>query len=90
MFIRQFRKIKSNVSQECKYNFKRQSSVALDALDSICDRQDTDDSVSFLYSGDINRLLQTLSAGHISDLTISEPDLEEIFLHYYEKVGDNT
>ena len=41
--IRQFRKIKSNVSQECKYNFKRQSSVALDALDSICDRQDTDD-----------------------------------------------
>ncbi len=76
-----------------KTNAKRitvHGSVALDALDSICDRQDTDDSVSFLYSGDINRLLQTLSAGHISDLTISEPDLEEIFLHYYEKAGDNT
>ena len=28
------------------------------------------------------------SVGDISDLSISEPDLEEVFMHYYEKDGD--
>lgn len=42
-------------------------------------------TASFLYSGDIKPLLKTLSEQDISDLTISEPDLEEIFMHYYEK-----
>ena len=40
-------------------------------------------------SGDMNSLLKTLSAGNVSDLAVSEPDLEEIFMHYYEKAGEN-
>ena len=40
------------------------------------------------YSGDMNLLLKKLAEGQISDLTISEPDLEEIVLHYYEKDGE--
>ena len=59
-------------------------SAALDGLAGIRDRSDMNGSVSFLYSGDMNILLRKLSSGHITDLTISEPDLEEIFLHYYE------
>lgn len=65
-----------------------QGPVDLDKLDGLRDIKVTDDAVSFLYSGDINELLQTLSACNISDLTITEPDLEEIFLHYYEGNGD--
>lgn len=38
----------------------------------------------FLYSGDINLLLQK-TAGHVKDLLISEPDLEELFLHRYSQ-----
>ena len=53
------------------------------------DWKELGDSISFLYSGDMNLLLHTLSAGTISDLSISEPDLEEIFLHYYERAGDD-
>lgn len=59
-------------------------------MDSIRDARDiirTEDSVSFLYSGDINALLSTLARGQIKDITIAEPDLEEVFLHYYEKDG---
>lgn len=63
-------------------------SATLDGLDGIRDRVDGNGSVSFLYSGDMNLLVQTLSAGHITDLSVSEPDLEEIFAHYYEKDGD--
>ena len=59
--------------------------IDLEHLNGIRDRKDTEDSVSFLYSGDINSLLCTLSSGQVNDLTITEPDLEEVFLHYYEK-----
>lgn len=43
------------------------------------------DSVTFLYSGDIKALLNTVSGLPVYDMTITEPDLEEIFMHYYEK-----
>lgn len=58
--------------------------IPLENLSGVRDRKDTEDSVSFLYSGDIDSLLRTLSSGHVNDLTITEPNLEEVFLHYYE------
>ncbi|MBP0984718.1 MAG: ABC transporter ATP-binding protein [Oscillospiraceae bacterium] len=47
------------------------------------------DSVSFLYNGDIKELLNAASALPIYDMTITEPSLDEIFMHYYEKGGEN-
>ena len=35
-----------------------------------------------------NFLLQTLAVQRIEDITIAEPDLEEIFLHYYQEGGE--
>lgn len=63
-------------------------SIDIKNLDGIRDRKDAKDSVSFLYSGDMHSLLRTLSSGQVYDLTVAEPDLEEIFLHYYEKDGE--
>lgn len=40
-------------------------------------------SVSFLFQGDIKELLSALSKLPLKDLTITEPDLEEIFMHFY-------
>lgn len=59
--------------------------VDLTSLEGIRDRKDIGDTVSFLYSGEMNRLMQTLADGQVFDLSVSEPDLEEIFMHYYEK-----
>jgi len=39
--------------------------------------------VSYMYSGDINALLGVLSHRQLTNLTIEEPTLEEIFMHYY-------
>ena len=39
---------------------------------------------SFLYNGEIGALLQTLASMPLVNADISEPELEEIFLHYYE------
>lgn len=60
-------------------------SVVLDGLEGIRDREDNGDTISFLYNGEMDRLLKVLAAGHITDLSVSEPDLEEIFMHYYEE-----
>ncbi len=81
-----------SVEQLSQSNAKRISihgKVDLSGLDGIRDKKEGEDSVSFLYTGDINKLLRILSAGQLSDISISEPDLEEIFLHYYEKEGEN-
>jgi ABC-2 type transport system ATP-binding protein len=40
--------------------------------------------ISFMYSGDINELVSLLAGRKIVDLTIEEPSLEEIFMHYYK------
>ena len=78
----------ASVDALAKTNARRVSvrgNITLNGLAGVRDVNRTDGGVSFLYSGDVNSLLHTLSAGQVSDLTVSEPDLEEIFLHYYEK-----
>jgi ABC-2 type transport system ATP-binding protein len=42
------------------------------------------DGVSFFYKGDINFLIRLIGEKEITDVTIEEPTLEEIFMHYYE------
>jgi ABC-2 type transport system ATP-binding protein len=42
-----------------------------------------ENSISFMFSGDINELTKLLSEKRLNYLTIEEPTLEEIFMHYY-------
>ena len=62
--------------------------VDLRALPGIRDLQTTEGGSSFLYSGEMKELLSVLAASEIRDLTVAEPDLEEIFMHYYTDGGD--
>lgn len=74
------------VEELSKTNAKRvniQGEIDVSALTGIRDLQRTESGISFLYGGDINMLLQLLAKQHIHDLSVSEPDLEEIFMHYY-------
>ena len=60
-------------------------SAQIQTLSGIRDLRTTEEGLSFLYSGDMQMLLKALAGGKVEDLTIAEPDLEEVFLHYYEK-----
>ena len=76
-----------SVEELAKTNAKRVSivgEVSIDALEGVRDKKTEQDSISFLYSGDVNTLIQHISKADIKDLSITEPDLEEIFMHYYE------
>ena len=44
-------------------------------------------TVSFLFKGNINLIMKKISEVEIMNLWIEEPNLEEIFMHYYEKEG---
>jgi ABC-2 type transport system ATP-binding protein len=41
--------------------------------------------ITFLFRGDINTVMKKIAEIQIVNLWIEEPDLEEIFMHYYEK-----
>lgn len=80
-----------NVDALSKTSAKRitvHGQVNLNKLDGVRDWIESGDSVSFLFGGDINALIRALSTCRVSDLSVTEPDLEDIFLHYYEKDGD--
>ncbi len=53
-------------------------------ISGVSNLQQEDGWIQFFYSGDINRVLQRVSDFEIEDLSIEEPTLEEIFMHYYE------
>ena len=52
-------------------------------LPNMKDVQTDGDSVSFLYGGNLQDLLNVLTTLNLTDVSITEPDLEEIFMHYY-------
>ena len=54
----------------------------------IKDLQRGSKGIAFLYTGDMNELLRIISQSTIQDIRITEPDLEEIFMHYYVNGGN--
>lgn len=53
-------------------------------LPGVTDVQTENGTVYFLFKGDINSVLQRMNGVRVADVTIEEPTLEEIFMHYYE------
>lgn len=43
------------------------------------------DSINFLYSGKATELTRELSRFEFEDVSISDPELDEVFMHYYAK-----
>jgi len=75
-----------SVEKLSQTNAKRiqiQGNVDVSELESIRDLKQSEQGVSFLFSGDVNYLLRTLAKQTIQDISISEPDLDEVFMHYY-------
>ncbi len=44
----------------------------------------TDEKVTFVFKGDLNKLMLFLTKYEIVNLSITEPNLEQVFIHYYE------
>ncbi len=53
-------------------------------LAGVTNVQSDNGTTSFFFKGDINAVLKKLSGMKLDDVSIEEPSLEEIFMHYYE------
>lgn len=51
----------------------------------IRDLKSENENVTFLYSGTADALIRELSLLSFEDITLEDPDLEDVFMHYYAK-----
>lgn len=58
------------------------------AVEGVSNLDQKENVTSFLFKGNINLITQRLSNLNLANIWIEEPDLEEIFMHYYEKVDE--
>lgn len=54
-------------------------------LDGVVKKEEKGSEITLLYKGEIKQLIHQLDRLPLKDVVISEPTLEDIFLHYYEK-----
>jgi ABC-2 type transport system ATP-binding protein len=74
--------------QQNNYKKVRVEAPGIDAaafnLPGVTNLQSEDSTVHFFFKGDINLVMQKIGGIQVRDVTIEEPTLEEIFMHYYE------
>jgi ABC-2 type transport system ATP-binding protein len=74
--------------QKDNYKKIRVSATDLDEtrfqVDGVSNLMKENGALHFFFKGDINVITRLLSEKQVSDVTIEEPTLEEIFMHYYE------
>ena len=52
-------------------------------IEGVSDIKREEQEITFYHSGNINDVIKVVSGTNLIDMQIEEPDLEEIFLHYY-------
>lgn len=75
----------SELSKTSRRKVSLRGTLDISGLQGVKEVVENKDGISFLYSGDSKVLLDVLSKGDIKDFTVTEPDLEEVFLHYYKR-----
>ncbi|NTW29593.1 MAG: ABC transporter ATP-binding protein [Coriobacteriia bacterium] len=83
--VEQIRTLMENSTKRFKLETAVPANDADFRIDGVSDLVVVKNTASFLYRGHINEMLQKLSGIDLTDLLVEEPDLEEIFLHYYQK-----
>ncbi|MBL4934412.1 ABC transporter ATP-binding protein [Clostridium sp. YIM B02515] len=69
------------ISIEAKSNITREAFNLNGVSDFECKRN----TASFIFKGNINSIMKKISEIELRNISIDEPDLEEIFMHYYAK-----
>lgn len=80
------------ISTIIEHNYKRIKIETLEKIDKsyfnidgVSDFTKKNNHISFLFKGNINLITQKFAQLKLVNLWVEEPDLEEIFIHYYQK-----
>ena len=77
--------LRSKSYRRCRIESAETLDKKMFVLDGVSDLRMDGGNASFLYRGDINIIAQLCAALPLKNMWIEEPELEEIFLHYYQK-----
>lgn len=76
--------LKGSTYKRFKLQTKTGADAAAFAIPGVTEwKGSPDGEVSFLFRGDINDILRRIAGLDLLNLWVEEPDLEEIFMHYY-------
>lgn len=78
---------KGSVESLGKSNAKRINITGIKEMPNLPEVRDItplDHGYSFLYQGEMTQLITSLQGVSLRDMTITEPSLEEMFMHFYE------
>lgn len=76
--------LRGNSYLKCRLETEQPINRGIFKLPGVSNLQVNDRHVSFLYRGDVNNILNLLAKLKPKSAWIEEPELEEIFMHYYE------
>jgi len=83
--VEHVRALLENATKRFKLEFAETPDPSRFSIEGVSDLAVTNHSLSFLFRGHINDITRIVAEQNLVDFLVEEPDLEEIFLHYYEK-----
>jgi ABC-2 type transport system ATP-binding protein len=83
--VEKMAELRSNSYLRCRFEASHDVNKAAMKLPGISNLHVNGRQVSFLYRGDVNTVLILLAKLRPKNAWIEEPELEEIFMHYYQK-----
>ena len=81
--VSDIRSLQQNNYKKIRVNLRGENPITTD-LQGVSNLQTENGLAQFFFRGDINTILRKLAAADVGDISIEEPSLEEIFMHYYE------
>ena len=83
--VEQIKTLLENSTKRFKLELNTVPDSSVFGIAGVSDLAAAGNSVSFLYRGRVNDITKILAEQNLIDLLVEEPDLEEIFMHYYVK-----
>jgi len=77
--------LQDNNYKRIKIELKAKADENLFNINGVNNLEIKDNTITFIFKGNINLITKKLYELDIINVLIEEPDLEEIFMHYYEK-----
>ncbi|MDP3446222.1 MAG: ABC transporter ATP-binding protein [Ignavibacteria bacterium] len=82
--IENIKKMDKDTHKRFKLEFKEEvDHKQVAKIIGVSDLTFDNNNVSFLFKGDINEAIRLIAGFELTNLLVEEPDLEEIFMHYY-------
>lgn len=77
--------LKDNTYKKFKIETATEVDAASFAIPGVTEWKKDERTISFLFKGNINDVMRKIAELTLVNIWVEEPDLEEIFMHYYVK-----